>query len=45
MDEKEYICDFLKINPYLDFEVSVNILNNIKLLNEEFNNKYKKQFK
>jgi DNA-directed RNA polymerase beta' subunit len=29
-DEKEYICDFLKINPSLDFESSVNIINNIK---------------
>ena len=30
IDEKEYICDFLKINPCLDFDMSVNILNNIK---------------
>jgi len=28
--EKEYICDFLQINPSLDFEISVNIINNIK---------------
>jgi hypothetical protein len=30
MDEKEYICDFLKINPCLDFDISVDILNNTK---------------
>jgi len=30
IDEKEYICDFLKINPCLDFDMSVNILNNTK---------------
>ena len=30
MDENEYICDFLKINPCLDFDISVDILNNTK---------------
>jgi DNA-directed RNA polymerase II subunit RPB1 len=29
-DEKEYICDFLKINPAIDFEISVGIIENIK---------------
>ena len=29
-DEKEYICDFLKINPSFDFETSVNVLFNTK---------------
>lgn len=29
-NEKEYICDFLQINSSIDFELSVNIINNIK---------------